>query len=79
MYTLHVLHFVRVTRFDPKASLFITLPLAATSKLEERSCEWNLHLITRVCGSHIRLAIIAFKHNMIRKKENAQEFTNFYN
>jgi hypothetical protein len=79
MYTFHVLHFIRVTRFFSKASLFITLPLATTYKLEERSCGWNHNLITRVSASYIRLAIIAFKNNIIRKKNNAEEFTDFSN
>jgi len=78
-FTFHVLHFIRVTRALPKVSLFITSPLATTFKHEEISCGWNLHLITRVSGSHIMLSIIAFKNNIIRKKNNTEEFTDFSN
>jgi hypothetical protein len=79
MYTFHVIHFIRVTRFFPKVSSFITSPLATTSKLEENSCGWDIHLITAVSGSHIRLAIITFKNDIIRKKKNAEGFTDFSN
>jgi hypothetical protein len=64
-----VLHFIRVNRFFPKVSLGTASPLAATSKIEERSCGWNFFLITRVSGSHISLAIIAFKNNTIKKEK----------
>jgi hypothetical protein len=58
VYTFHVLHFIRVTRFTltftftftffPNVSLFIASHLAATYKLEETSCGWNFYLTARV-------------------------------
>jgi hypothetical protein len=85
VYTFHVLHLIRVirftftfTRFFPNVSLFIASHLATIYKLEETSCDWNLHLTTRGFGLHIRLVINPFANNIRKRKKIIDLFTWFF-
>jgi hypothetical protein len=80
VYTFHVLHLIRVTRFTatftftftrffPNVNLFIASHLATTYKPEETSRGWNLHLTTMGFGSHIRLVINPFANNTRKRKK----------